>query len=130
MMMGESGKIDWENMRDALPAFLTIVLMPLTYSITNGMVFGLLSAAGFYFTSGQFLRAFAGSDGSSEGVAPVAAEEESIILSPAENATRSTHLGFPFTDVSRVFVPMPPKTATKIAQLGFRSTEASEPHPG
>jgi len=53
MMMGEAGKIDWSNMKDALPAFLTIVMMPLTYSITNGMVFGLISAAAFYVTSGE-----------------------------------------------------------------------------
>jgi AGZA family xanthine/uracil permease-like MFS transporter len=82
MMMGESAKINWERMNDALPckshqtaqhcpvhpcpltvvdaltcftAFLTIILMPLTYSITNGMIFGLLMAGGFYFTTGQFL---------------------------------------------------------------------------
>eukprot|EP00549_Striatella_unipunctata_P021795 CAMPEP_0118694638 /NCGR_PEP_ID=MMETSP0800-20121206/12661_1 /TAXON_ID=210618 ORGANISM="Striatella unipunctata, Strain CCMP2910" /NCGR_SAMPLE_ID=MMETSP0800 /ASSEMBLY_ACC=CAM_ASM_000638 /LENGTH=166 /DNA_ID=CAMNT_0006593179 /DNA_START=27 /DNA_END=527 /DNA_ORIENTATION=- len=53
MMMGESGKIRWEKMDDALPAFLTIVMMPLTYSITNGMVFGLAASVGFYVTSGQ-----------------------------------------------------------------------------
>lgn len=55
MMMGESAKIPWENMNDALPAFLTIILMPLTYSISNGMLFGLASSAAFYFTTGQFL---------------------------------------------------------------------------
>ena len=54
MMMGESAKIPWENMNDALPAFLTIILMPLTYSITNGMIFGLVTSAAFYFTTGQF----------------------------------------------------------------------------
>jgi adenine/guanine/hypoxanthine permease len=53
MMMGEAAKIKWENMNEALPAFLTIILMPLTYSITNGMIFGLLAAAGFYLTTGQ-----------------------------------------------------------------------------
>ena len=54
MMMPEAAKIQWSNMNDALPAFLTIILMPLTYSITNGMVFGLLTSIGFYFTTGQF----------------------------------------------------------------------------
>lgn len=54
MMMGESGKIPWENMNDALPAFLTIILMPLTYSITNGMIFGLLTGLVMYFTCGMF----------------------------------------------------------------------------
>lgn len=55
MMMGESAKIPWENINDALPAFLTIILMPLTYSITNGMIFVLVTSAGFYLTTGQFL---------------------------------------------------------------------------
>ena len=54
MMMGESAKIQWENMNEALPAFLTIILMPLTYSITNGMIFGLVTSFAFYFTTGQF----------------------------------------------------------------------------
>jgi xanthine/uracil/vitamin C permease (AzgA family) len=54
MMMGESGKIPWESMNDALPAFLTIILMPLTYSITNGMIFGLLTGLVMYFTCGLF----------------------------------------------------------------------------
>lgn len=53
MMMGESAKIKWDNMADALPAFLTIILMPLTYSITNGMIFGLVASFGFYLTTGQ-----------------------------------------------------------------------------
>lgn len=53
LMMGEAAKIDWEDMRAALPAFLTIALMPFTFSITNGMFFGLMAAAAFYFTSGQ-----------------------------------------------------------------------------
>jgi AGZA family xanthine/uracil permease-like MFS transporter len=54
MMMGESAKVEWHDMSQALPAFLTLILMPLTYDITNGMIFGLAAAAGFYFTTGQF----------------------------------------------------------------------------
>ena len=36
MMMGESAKVEWHDMSQALPAFLTAILMPLTYSITTG----------------------------------------------------------------------------------------------
>ena len=36
MMMGESAKVGWHDMSQALPAFLTAILMPLTYSITTG----------------------------------------------------------------------------------------------
>lgn len=53
LMMGESRKIDWDHMNQALPAFMTIIFMPLTYSITNGMILGLSAAIGFYVTTGQ-----------------------------------------------------------------------------
>jgi len=43
MMMGSIGKIEWDDFDIALPAFLTLVLMPFTYSISNGI------AAGFIF---------------------------------------------------------------------------------
>lgn len=55
MMMSESSKIPWNEMNHALPAFLTIILMPLTYSITNGMIFGLAACACFYVTTGEIL---------------------------------------------------------------------------
>ena len=35
--------IDFDNIRYAVPAFLTIVMMPLTYSITNGIGIGVIS---------------------------------------------------------------------------------------
>lgn len=35
--------IDWKNYEDAFPAFLTIVLIPLSYSLTQGIIYGLLS---------------------------------------------------------------------------------------
>jgi adenine/guanine/hypoxanthine permease len=55
MMMGEATKISWDRMADALPAFLTMLLMPLTYSITNGMLFGLASVSALYLTTGKVL---------------------------------------------------------------------------
>jgi AGZA family xanthine/uracil permease-like MFS transporter len=36
-------RIDFTHFDEAVPAFLTIILMPLTYSISNGLVFGFLS---------------------------------------------------------------------------------------
>ena len=36
-------EIDLEDWTEALPAFLTIIMMPLAYSISDGMVFGVLS---------------------------------------------------------------------------------------
>jgi len=37
--------IDWEDLTEAIPAFLTIVIMPLTLSITEGIAFGFISYA-------------------------------------------------------------------------------------
>ncbi len=42
-MMGQTIDIDWKNPVEAIPAFFTIWLMPLTYSITNGIAFGVIS---------------------------------------------------------------------------------------
>jgi AGZA family xanthine/uracil permease-like MFS transporter len=42
-MAGPLRQIDWKNMEEAIPAFLTIVLIPLTYSLTQGIVYGFLS---------------------------------------------------------------------------------------
>ena len=36
-------KIDLNDLTEAIPAFLTIIMMPLTYSIAQGIVFGMLS---------------------------------------------------------------------------------------
>lgn len=42
-MMSPILKIDFDNYTDSIPAFITIIVMPLTYSISEGIVFGMLS---------------------------------------------------------------------------------------
>ncbi len=42
-MMGSVAKIDFSDVSDAIPAFLTIIIMPLTYSIAEGISVGILS---------------------------------------------------------------------------------------
>ncbi|KAL9315209.1 hypothetical protein ACSQ67_016210 [Phaseolus vulgaris] len=41
MMMKCVTEIDWEEMGEAIPAFVTILLMPLTYSIAYGLIGGI-----------------------------------------------------------------------------------------
>jgi len=41
-MVSQVGKIDWQDWGIALPAFLTITLMPFTYSIANGLGAGFI----------------------------------------------------------------------------------------
>lgn len=42
MMRGVS-QIDFDNFEEALPSFLTLILMPLTFSIATGLAFGFSS---------------------------------------------------------------------------------------
>ncbi len=42
-MMAPVVKINWENYAEAIPAFFTIALMPFTYSIAEGISFGVIS---------------------------------------------------------------------------------------
>jgi AGZA family xanthine/uracil permease-like MFS transporter len=42
-MMGVVGKIKWDAADEAIPAFLTIIAVPLTYSIANGLAIGFIS---------------------------------------------------------------------------------------
>lgn len=56
MMMGEIKGVDWNAIEEGLPAFLTIALMPFSYSIMDGILFGVASSVAFYFTTGEFLN--------------------------------------------------------------------------
>jgi adenine/guanine/hypoxanthine permease len=42
MMARGLGDIEWERLEYAIPAFVTVVAMPLTYSIATGIALGLL----------------------------------------------------------------------------------------
>jgi len=41
-MMGPLADIEWKNFEEAIPAFLAFVLIPLTFSITQGVIWALL----------------------------------------------------------------------------------------
>ena len=43
MMMAPIAKIDWSDYSEAIPAFLTAVMMPLSYSIAHGIMVGMIS---------------------------------------------------------------------------------------
>lgn len=43
LMISHLGKIKWDDITEALPAFLTVISMPLTYSIANGIAVGVAS---------------------------------------------------------------------------------------
>ena len=43
MMMRGAAEIDWNDKEIAIPAFITIVMMPLTYSIADGIAWGIIA---------------------------------------------------------------------------------------
>jgi len=55
-MLGGIGEIEWSDARIALPAFLTIVTIPLSYSIATGLSIGVSSYALLEVLSGQGSR--------------------------------------------------------------------------
>lgn len=56
MMMSEAANVDWRDMRSAVPAFLTAVMMPFTYDVANGLAFGICASVLLFFTTGGFVR--------------------------------------------------------------------------
>jgi AGZA family xanthine/uracil permease-like MFS transporter len=48
--------VDWDDLTEAIPAFLAIVLMPLTQSITEGITFGFISYAVLKLATGKGAR--------------------------------------------------------------------------
>jgi adenine/guanine/hypoxanthine permease len=53
LMMAHAGEIDWTDLRNAVPAFLTIISIPLTFSIANGLGLGFLSYALLQLLTGR-----------------------------------------------------------------------------
>ena len=52
-MMGQVTEIDWKDLSQAVPAFLTLIIIPFSFSITNGILFGLCASLIFYVTTGD-----------------------------------------------------------------------------
>ena len=43
MMMSPIKEIDWTDYSEAIPAFITAVMMPLSYSIAHGILLGIIA---------------------------------------------------------------------------------------
>ena len=56
LMMGSLAEVEWGDPGVAIPAFLTVIMIPLTYSIANGLAFGITSHAVLKLVKGQARR--------------------------------------------------------------------------
>jgi AGZA family xanthine/uracil permease-like MFS transporter len=45
--------VEWTDPLQAIPAFLTVIIIPLSYSIANGLAFGITSYAVLKLVRGQ-----------------------------------------------------------------------------
>jgi AGZA family xanthine/uracil permease-like MFS transporter len=52
-MFRSVGKINFARLEESIPAFLTIILIPLTFSITQGILWGFISHVGLYLMVGR-----------------------------------------------------------------------------
>ena len=53
LMMREVRHVDWDDPVEAVPAFLTLIIMPLAVSITEGIAFGLVAAVLLKLVTGR-----------------------------------------------------------------------------
>jgi len=53
LMMSNVADIDWKSPGAAIPAFLTVVMIPLTFSIANGLAFGFIAYCLIKLGSGE-----------------------------------------------------------------------------
>jgi len=56
LMMSQIGEISWKDPAVAIPAFLTLITIPLTFSIANGLAFGFTAFALLRILRGEFRR--------------------------------------------------------------------------
>jgi len=56
MMMGALREVEWFDPIEAIPAFLTLIMIPLSFSIANGLAFGIVSHAVLTLVTGRARR--------------------------------------------------------------------------
>ncbi len=56
MMAAPVKEIDWEDYSEAIPAFVTMLLMPLAYSISDGIMLGMISYVVINALTGKFKK--------------------------------------------------------------------------
>jgi AGZA family xanthine/uracil permease-like MFS transporter len=55
-MLKNFANVDMKDMRSAVPAFLTLIMMPLTYSIANGIGIGAIAYVLITLFTGKFQK--------------------------------------------------------------------------
>jgi AGZA family xanthine/uracil permease-like MFS transporter len=53
LMLHSINKIDWNDYSESIPAFIVILMMPLTFSIATGIAFGFIAYAALKLFTGK-----------------------------------------------------------------------------
>ena len=53
LMIGALSEVEWDDPAVAIPAFLTVIIIPLSYSIANGLAFGITSHGALKLARGK-----------------------------------------------------------------------------
>ena len=53
LMLRNISQIDWDDITESVPAFLTMLMMPFSFSITDGIAFGFISLAFLKLVTGR-----------------------------------------------------------------------------
>jgi adenine/guanine/hypoxanthine permease len=56
LMLLPLGEVEWDDPLSAIPAFLTVAMIPLTFSIANGLAFGITAHAALKLVRGTITR--------------------------------------------------------------------------
>ena len=56
LMLKGFAKVDMQDVRSSVPAFLALIMMPLTYSISNGIGIGCIAYLLITLVSGQYKK--------------------------------------------------------------------------
>jgi hypothetical protein len=60
MMLSEVNSVNWREIFHGIPAFLTLMMMPFTFSISDGLLFGCGASIALFFLTGRFLELLPG----------------------------------------------------------------------
>jgi AGZA family xanthine/uracil permease-like MFS transporter len=93
IMLAEIVAIDWRNLFQAIPSFLTLTLIPFTFDIGNGIMMGLLSYLILSIATGNIWSIHASNSNNNNnidygGYEPIAENE----VNSAPNSNRANHL--------------------------------------
>jgi len=87
LMIKQTSMIKWDRMEIAVPSFLTIAMMPFTFSIANGIFFGLGTYLIIWVCTGEFMFPIFGISGWAPDKDDFAWEDEEADVAGADGGT-------------------------------------------